>query len=139
MNSVAKDNGYLTWSDAKKWVAGMSGFGACGVTDQSVAGDWRLPTKTELMAMVESARTQGFSNPALTNASGRAQATNGNVFSNVQNDYYWTSSTYSCTDPAASVIYIGGGGTDCQGPTGTHFVWPVRGGQTGSFGSVFIK
>jgi hypothetical protein len=131
--------GVSTWQSAKTWVAGLWSSGTCSLTDGSRSGDWRLPTRTELMAMVESAKMQGFHNPALTDASGKAQATSGNVFSNVQNDLYWTSSTYACTDSAASVINMGAGGTDCQGPTGTHFIWPVRGGQTGSFGSVIVK
>jgi len=56
--SVNKSAGVLTWQLAKEWVAKLwdNPAGTCGLNDGSGIGDWRLPTRTEIMAMVESAR-----------------------------------------------------------------------------------
>jgi hypothetical protein len=71
LNLVLNPDGYLSWANAMKWVAGLQD-GLCGLTDGSAAGDWRLPTKIEWMAMVAYARDH-FSNPTITNAAGDAK------------------------------------------------------------------
>jgi hypothetical protein len=139
LGGVYKDTGRLNWQDAKKWVKGL-GSSSCGLTDGSSQGDWRLPTMTELMAMVESAKKQNFAMPVLTDASGTAQGSDGNAFSNVQTTYYyWTSTAYPCFDVCARTLSLAYGDKNEIVQSDTNFVWPVRGGQTGSFGSVFVK
>jgi len=144
-NGVDKSSGvgYLTWYDAMKWVAGLQDTGdtntGCGLSDGSYAGDWRLPTKTELMAMLESAKKQGLINPSLTNGAGTANWSAGQPFANVQSSGYWSSTTYPGDAYIAWVVSLWNGGSFGYGKTGGSFVWPVRGGQSGSFGSLIIE
>lgn len=60
--------------------------GACGLTDGSVAGDWRLPNVRELYSLIH----LQFFFPALSNAAGTARWTNGDAFTDVQREvvYY---------------------------------------------------
>ena len=55
--------------------------GACGLTDGSTAGQWRLPNIVELESMVDASA----SNPAVTG---------GSPFINVSNGIYWSSTAY---------------------------------------------
>jgi hypothetical protein len=55
--------------------------GACGLTDGSTAGQWRLPNIVELESMVDASA----SNPAITP---------GSPFTNVSNGIYWSSTAY---------------------------------------------
>jgi formylglycine-generating enzyme required for sulfatase activity len=57
-------------------------------------GAWRLPTKAEWETMVAAAKKQEYTDPALTNAAGTAQWTDGNAFISVQLVFYWSSTTY---------------------------------------------
>lgn len=134
-----KSQGRLPWHDAMRWVAALDA-GHCELTDSSSAGDWRLPTKTEWMAMVAYARKiRGYSAPALTNADGTAKWTEGNIFDNVQSDFYWSSTTYAADTGSACYIYLLGGGTGFQAKDHFYFVWPVRAGQSASFGSLTLE
>jgi hypothetical protein len=139
-------NGTLTWYQARKWVAGLAN-GICSLGDGSSAGDWRLPTRTELMAMVESAKSHtptAYTNPVLTDATGTAQladgCTSGCIFNNLVDSYYWTSTYPYYTDTTAAwVVVMSDGHTDGVGMTSSSWVWPVRAGQDGSFGSLLIQ
>ncbi len=68
--------GLKTWDTAKSNASGMVS-GRCGLSDQSVAGDWRLPTQGELLDV--------FSSKSL--------------FLNVQSSYYWSGSTSNSGTP----------------------------------------
>src|SRR5215813_7708651 len=62
--------------------------GQCGLTDGSVAGDWRLPNVKELQSLIDF----GFFAPALSNAAGTAKYTATDcAFSGVQSSLYWSS------------------------------------------------
>ena len=62
--------------------------GEAGLSDGSKAGDWRLPTKEELMSIID----KRFTNPALSNAKGDAQWTEGDAFVKLEPmGFYWTS------------------------------------------------
>jgi hypothetical protein len=136
---VTPTAGELTWHDAMKWVAGLHN-GLCGLSDGSAGGDWRLPTKTEWMAMVQSANNQGIANPSMTNDAGTAKwGTGTSSFTNVQSYYYWSSTTDTTdTTKAWDVYLMSGVMTDDDKATGS-FIWPVRGGQSRSIGSVRIE
>ena len=136
-NEIANPYGELTWQNALTWVAGL-GNGICGLMDGSSAGDWRLPTKTEWVAMVASAVKQGFNGPALTNGTGTAQWSAGNVFANVQSQYYWSSTTYAPNTTYAWYVYMDDGSVDDNSKSYNLYVWPVRGGQSGEFGSLTL-
>ena len=121
--------GALSWDDAKTWTAGL-GSPLCGLSDLSSAGDWRLPTKTEWMAMLASARKQGFVSPALTNSTGTAMWTPGDPFDSViSGTNYWSGTTSVASDVFTWSAYTGNGSVGMAAKVGFNFyVWPVRSG-----------
>ncbi len=136
---IGKGSGYLTWYDAMKWAAGL-GNGICSLADGSSAGDWRLPTETEWMAMTASAKKQGMTAPVMTDGSGVGHWVQGNIFDNVQSAAYWSETT-TIADPSVASY------ADLQPSLFAHFgskvsahfyVWPVRGGRSGTYGHLFI-
>ena len=111
--------GELFWNNAVA-NASLLAEGACGLTDGSVVGDWRLSNIRELLSLVD----YGQSYPALPA---------GHPFFNVESSRYWTSTTWDFDDPTfafAWTVFV-----DTGGPV----VWPkssfggrswlVRGGQ----------
>jgi hypothetical protein len=134
---IFNPNGNLNWYDAMKWVAGL-GDGLCGLSDGSFAGDWRLPTKIEWMAMVAYAKSR-YSSPPLTNGAGDGHWTSGDVFTNVQSNAYWSSTSYpNFTNYAWEVnTWVGSMGSNLK--SYESYCWPVRGGQSGSFGFLTIE
>ena len=101
--------------------------GDCGLTDGSAPGDWRLPNVKELLSLIDFA----FSTPALSDDAGTGQWTGatGSSFTGVQSSGYWSSSTYAYDTTIAWDVYLNHGHTNGDAKTGTHYVWPVRGGQ----------
>ena len=86
-----KDAGCLgsdVWSRALTAVNQLAA-GSCGLSDQSVAGDWRLPNINELESLID----VSAANPAISA---------GNPFANVSGGIYWSSTSY----------YGGAGGSD---------------------------
>lgn len=128
--------GTLNWTDAGSWAAALYGNNpnaiVCGLTDGSAAGDWRLPTKTEWMAMVQSARRQGLENPALTNAAGTGHWAEGDLFTRVRS-IYWSGSSVDANQAWCVALSITGGnsgGMAVGDKSGNlYFVWPVRSGK----------
>lgn len=105
--------------DSQTWANAISSAnslraGACGLTDNSMAGDWRLPNRKELRSLVDYSRY----GPALPG---------GQPFTNVLVGWYWSSSTCVGNGNAWVVdMWDGSAGSYDQ----SHFtwVWPVRGG-----------
>lgn len=96
--------------------------GACGLTDGSKPGDWRVPNLNELESMIDASQ----SSPALTA---------GNPFVNVAEDNYWSSTSYFGGEegsPTAWVIrmsdgrYINDGAGNVKAVSNNE-VWAVRG------------
>ena len=85
------------WAAANNAAAGVK-HGDCGLTDNSAAGDWRLPTKAEWEATVARALAGGctFGNPpSLTNDAGTGcLAAGGSSFAGVASGGYWSSSSF---------------------------------------------
>ena len=127
VGGAVKSSGYLTWDWAVLWTASL-GSGVCGLSDGSSAGDWRMPTKTEWMAMVASARKQGFS-PVMTNRAGSAKWAQGDLFDNVQAGFNWSSSTYASSTSDAWGVFMINGDVSYVNKIYSSFVWPVRAGQ----------
>ena len=124
---IVKGSGSLSWANAGTWAAGL-GNGLCGLTDGSYAGDWRLPTKTEWMAMVQSARKHGYNSPSLTNAAGTGHWAAGDIFDTVQSGDYWSGSSVGTLN--AWVVDMNLGSAFNAYKNGFFFyVWPVRSGQ----------
>ena len=85
----ANCQGETTWSAALTFVETLQDS-VCGLFDFSTAAQWRVPTITELLTLVN----YNFTTPTLSNAAGTAQwTTNNDAFSKVQSASYWSSTT----------------------------------------------
>ena len=128
--------GRLPWADAlERSTALFDGCttcggteGDCGLSDGSVAGDWRLPNRFEL----ESLLNMAFWDPALSNAAGTGQWVEGDAFFRVQSAelaFYWSSTTLASFTGAAWDVTLSNGFVGNAYKTDRSFAWPVRGGQ----------
>lgn len=102
----------MQWAATQRWAAGLAN-GSCGLSDGSVVGDWRVPTKDELVAL-----TTG-TDPVLSSTL--------QLFSNVQAYIYWSSSTAGGNYVWYVGMDVGLVGTIHKG--NSIYVWPVRGGN----------
>jgi hypothetical protein len=113
----------MNWSDSMNAVAALSS-GEKGLSDDSVDGDWRLPTKEEWLAFM----CQGFSDPALVNTNGDGQWSEEGVeaFTGVISHYYWGSDEFS--SEKAWHAYMGDGKIYAGYKKYSRYynVWPVR-------------
>ncbi|MEN8217378.1 MAG: DUF1566 domain-containing protein, partial [Pseudomonadota bacterium] len=114
--------GEKNWIEAKQWAANLR-QGECGLRDGSRIGDWRLPTKEEWEAMLD----KRYEKPALSNAEGTGQWTEGDAFTGVKSYWYWSSTSYSSSSAWYTNIY--GGDVGNYGNTFTNYVWAVRVGD----------
>jgi hypothetical protein len=114
-NDGLSGDGAVTWQHALDYVAKLNAENYLGQTD------WRLPNRKELRSVIDASH---FNPPLPT----------GHPFTNVTN--FWSSTTFT-TYPALALIlstssglvwHVGGNKSSDQNP-----VWPVRGGQVGSF------
>ncbi|RKZ92748.1 MAG: hypothetical protein DRR19_03280 [Candidatus Parabeggiatoa sp. nov. 1] len=112
------------WETAKLLAANLIS-GRCGLSDGSTAGTWRLPTKEEWEAMVDTS----YRNPALSNAAGTGKWTEGDAFVGVKSSWYWSSSSYAFNAGYAWSVHFNVGNVVINGKTGSYDVWPVRDGQ----------
>jgi hypothetical protein len=85
------------------------------LTDGSVEGDWRLPTKNELYYLTHGTEAVLLSTPR--------------DFTGVQSCCYWSSTTYAGNTFNAWNVYMNDGLVTLDGKPSTHYVWPVSGGQ----------
>jgi hypothetical protein len=104
-----KDAGCLGWEN---WDSAMSrpkslAHGQCGLTDNSKAGDWRLPTVEELRDVYP--------------YKGQFMA--------VQAGDYWSSSTFAVNAADAWIVHMSNGNVSRGLKDGGSYVLPVRGGQ----------
>ena len=114
----------LDWAEALTWSNAMAN-GSCSLTDGSTAGDWRLPNMKELQSLIDFA----FSSPALSDAAGTVQWTDGDAFTGVQSGNYWSSTTSAASKLTARFVFLFNGSVSNGNKTVNLFVWPVRGGQ----------
>jgi hypothetical protein len=100
------------------WTAALSSAntlanGACGLTDGSTAGQWRLPNRKELRSLADYSKYS----PALPT---------GHPFSNVQSGGYWSGTTYAFSTSYAWGVYMVDGVVAYDDKTYAYYVWPVR-------------
>jgi hypothetical protein len=114
------------WANALQ-AANTLAHPSCGLSDGSVAGGWRLPNVKELQSLIHFE----FHNPALSNAAGTGQWTEGDAFSGVQlSASYWSSTTAMYGVGNAWVVGLADGGTLGVVKGSPYYrVWPVRGGN----------
>ena len=87
--------------------------GSCGLTDGSVAGDWRLPNRRELLSLVDYQN----SIPSLPT---------GHPFSGVVSSRYWSSTTRVNNPTLAWFVLFDIGNASSLSKTNDYYVWPVR-------------
>jgi hypothetical protein len=102
--------GYMPWRDALDYVDCLNANNYAG------ASDWRLPNRKELLSLIDRERYQ----PALPS---------GHNFTDVQLEYYWTSTTYAYDTSRAWIVGMRYGIADPRDKTGNARVWPVRDGR----------
>ncbi len=114
--------GQMNWETALTNCAAVSN-GMYGLTDGSVAGDWRLPNLLELRSLIR----YDSHGPAVSDTTGTGQWTAGDPFTNIQSLQYWSSTTYASSTGNAYIWYALYGGTETAGKNNSYYVWPVRG------------
>jgi len=107
--------GALTWSQALTYAHGLVN-GQCGLTDGSIAGDWRLPNVKELTSLID----YDFFSPAMHQWQS---------FNNVQSAIYWASTTKFDYPDEAWGVDMHDGVVFYGFKTNFFCVWPVRGGH----------
>ena len=119
--------GLLNWYQAMTAIEGLAN-GQCGLTDGSSQGDWRLPEKSELQTLLD----ERYEHPALSNATGTGQWMEGDLFSGVQSNPYWSATAYKNYPDVAWLVLFSQGymlyyaNESYAHKTGTYYVWPVR-------------
>ncbi len=114
--------GTRTWSNALIDGNNLSN-GGCGLSDGSIAGQWRLPSRFELESLLD----LEYYGPALSDASGMSKWTENDVFRRVRSGAYWSSTTYVYDAGYAWVVWMFDGYVDSNfSKTNRNSVWPVR-------------
>jgi uncharacterized caspase-like protein len=116
--------GEQDWKTAMQSAAELA-HGQCGLRDGSRAGMWRLPTREEWEAMID----KKYDWPALSNAAGTGPWKEGDAFSGVQTNYYWSSTAYAYYASDAWHVYLSSGYVGNVDEASSIYVWPVRGGK----------
>ena len=116
--------GARTWTAALSDANGLAA-GSCGLTDGSSAGDWRLSNMLELKSLID----YSVVSPGLPNTAGTGKWSEGDPFTGVTSDSYWSSTTYADDTVRAGLTHLANGASGHGDKTSAHYVWPVRGGQ----------
>ena len=107
-------DGKKTWNNALSYCNALAN-GTCGLSDGSVAGDWRLPNVRELYSLID----YGTTYPALPT---------GHPFTNV-GDWTWVATTVANTTTLAWDVSLHGGSVFYYDKDNILHAWCVRGGQ----------
>ncbi|MBF0563843.1 MAG: DUF1566 domain-containing protein [Nitrospirae bacterium] len=112
--------GAMAWTNALDYVTCLNTANYLG------HNDWRLPNINELESLVNAQQ----SNTATW------LGTQG--YANVQSNYYWSSTTHAASTSSAWDVTMWDGGVYDHDKSNSYYVWPVRAGQSGSFGNSAI-
>ena len=91
------------------------GAADANLSDNSVEGDWRLPTLSELKG--------------LANGDEAIRSNNMRAFTGVQTDFYWSGTSLSSDVEGAWYVDLSNGFADPDYKDDLYYVWPVRGGE----------
>ncbi len=116
--------GQASWTTALMASTALAN-GTCGLSDGSVAGDWRLPSVGELSSLI----SYEHHFPTLSDAAGTGHWSEGNAFEGVVSGDYWSSATFVYSPAAAWRVILSEGIVHFASKTYTLYVWPVRGGR----------
>jgi len=128
----------------RDWDAAMASAvslksGDCGLTDNSSAGSWRLPSlecPSGASCLLTTPPTGEFATifasscgaPYILNTAGTGCWTEGNPFSGVQPGIFWSSTTGANDPGLAWGVNLSAGYVFSFNKSLTHYVWPVRDG-----------
>ena len=129
------------WDAAMAFAAGLKS-GDCGLTDNSAAGNWRLPTLSCAFSPCQPIETASgefasiFNSgvcgtaPYALNANGTACSTvaPASPFTGVLQGNYWSSTPYANSPNYAWSVTLNGGYVFIADKSSAHSSWPVRGG-----------
>lgn len=110
--------GRIKWLDALSSVNALAS-GSCGLTDASMAGDWRMPNYLELMSIANLGVASSLS--WLTSFG----------FTNLQALAYWSSTSTTTVKKYAFSYQFGSRFSGVSGKTLTYHTWPVKGVSSG--------
>jgi hypothetical protein len=112
---------FTSWSTAIS-ITNTLADGICGLQDDSIAGDWRIPNRRELMSLID----YNFYSPALSNSVGTERWRNGDPFIGVQTTFYWGSTTASGFTGSAWYFDLNTGLANNQVKQNYAYIWPIR-------------
>jgi len=93
------------WSDALATVSSLSS-GQCGLSDNSIAGQWRMPNRNELESLSDRAQTNLAAYFDYTYLNKDGSVFQAPIFTNyVEAQYYWTSTTNAADPTEAWTVY----------------------------------
>jgi hypothetical protein len=120
VGGVDKASGNLSWANALTWSNNLAS-GACGLTDSSSIGQWRLPSCNELQSLIN----YGQSNNATWLGTKGFNAVQSGEFV-----LYWSSTTDALYIYWTWGVYMDVGVQTTDSRTfNKNYVWPVRSGQ----------
>lgn len=113
-------NGTKLWADALAYCNGLTLGGHT---------DWRLPNVKELFSLIDFA----FFEPALSDDEGTVKWSEGDAFTGVQSNVYWSSTTYALLPSRAWFVHMLNGYVyfdyKDKDYNRYYYVWPVRSGS----------